>query len=63
MGGRIIFERIFKFEWEEVESFGLVQNGDNLCAFVNPVVNISFPKLGEIFVLNEKETFFRLLSP
>ena len=58
MGGRIIFERIFKFEWEEVKSIGLVQNGDNLCAFVNPVVNISFPKLEEIFVLNEKVNIF-----
>jgi len=58
VGGRIIFERIFKFEWEEVKWFGLVQDGDNLCVFVNPVVNISFPKLGEVFVLNEKVIIF-----
>jgi len=42
-----------------VKSVGLVQDGDNLCAFVNTVVNNSFPKMGEIFVLHEKVNIFK----
>jgi len=40
VGCRKKLRRIFKFEWEEVKSIGLSQDGCNLCAIVNPVMNI-----------------------
>ena len=30
-----------------MKSIGLVQDGDNMCAYVNPVMYISFPQNGE----------------
>jgi len=47
MGVRKIFKGIFKFEREEAKSVG--QYGYNLCAFVHPVTNISFPQNGGNF--------------
>jgi len=45
-----------------VKSTGLAQDRDNMCAFVNPVMNISFLKNGENFVvLYEKLSFLRTL--
>jgi len=45
-----------------VKSTGLAQDRDNLCAFVNPVMNISFLQNGENFVvLYEKVSFLRTL--
>jgi len=41
-------KRIFKFKWQEVKRIGLVQDGDKLCAFVNRVVNLSFPQKGVV---------------
>jgi hypothetical protein len=62
VGGRIIFKRVFKFEWEEVKWIGLAQDGYNLCQLLNPVTNISFPQNvlgGGIFVLYEKVNILR----
>ena len=42
-----------------MKSIGLAQDGDNLCAFVKTVVNISFRKMGVIFILNEKVNIFK----
>ena len=39
VSGRIILKRISKFGREGVKSIGLAQNGDNLFAFVNIVMN------------------------
>ena len=52
-----------KFEWEDVKSIGLAQNGDKLCTFMNSVMNISFPITGggEILVLYEKISFLSTL--
>jgi hypothetical protein len=44
VGVRVILKRIFKFEWEEVKWIGVAQDGDNLCGFVNLVMQVSFHK-------------------
>jgi len=50
--GWIILKRISNFKREEVKSIGMAQNGDNLCGFVNPVMNILFPhSVGFFFLL------------
>jgi len=61
VGGRIILKRISKLEREKVKSIGLAQNGDNLCAFVNPVMGIFFPRSGGFFSLYEELNFLRTL--
>jgi hypothetical protein len=44
LGGRIILKQIFKFEWEAVKCIGVFQDGDNVIAFLDKVVNIRFHK-------------------
>jgi hypothetical protein len=48
---QLVKKRIFKFEREEMKSICLFQDGDTLCAFVNPAMNIFFPQNGVIFFL------------
>jgi hypothetical protein len=42
----IIFKRIFKFDWEEVKSIGLAEDGDSLLELVNTVMKFWFHKGG-----------------
>jgi len=46
IGGQIILQRNFKFEWEEVKWIRVFQNGDSGFAFVNMLMNIWFHKRG-----------------
>jgi len=49
VGWRKILRRIFKFECKYVKSNVLTQDGYNLCAFLKPVTNVSFPQNGGNF--------------
>jgi hypothetical protein len=49
VGGRILLNPLFKFEWQEVKSTGLSQNGDNNCAFVITVLKVIFHKKWDEF--------------
>ena len=63
VGWRKLLKRIFKFEWKEVQSIGLSQDGCNLCAFVNSEMNISFSQNGgNVFCYTRKLTFSVLCS-
>ena len=58
VGGRILLNLLFKFEWQEVKSTGLSQNGDNNWAFVVTVINVMFQKEGGlIFIIFAKASF------
>jgi hypothetical protein len=46
LGGRILLNRLFKFEWQEVKSTDLSQNRDNIWAFLITVLNIMFQNEG-----------------
>ena len=61
VGGRIILKLLFKFEWQEVKSTGLFQNGDNNWAFVVTVINVMFQKEGGlIFIIFGKASFLNI---
>jgi len=45
VGGRIILQRVFKFEKDKFKWIVVSQDGDNGFAFVNSVINIWFHKM------------------
>ena len=46
----VIFKRIIKFKWQELKLIVLVQDGNDLLTFVNPVMNILVSQIGGKFL-------------